>query len=157
MKSLAQLNIDYSVLNLKYRSFLLPVVYRFLFMHWTISVVYHFFSMCWNTFQKPFSCHIAYDLSQILQQSIWIPWTQTWKKCEWLWGLLKCITSPFYLPFSSPHLIFSAVHYYLSSHHLSSAIWSCAHPSLFFFFCHFNLLSICTWFNSFYLTLSPHG
>lgn len=70
MKSLAQLNIDYSVLNLKYRSFLLPVVYRFLFMHWTISVVYHFFSMCWNTFQKPFSCHIAYDLSQILQQSI---------------------------------------------------------------------------------------
>lgn len=73
MNSLAQLNIDYSVLNLKHRSFLLPVFYRFLFMHWTILVVYPFFSICWNTFQKAFSCHITYDLSQILQQSIRIP------------------------------------------------------------------------------------
>lgn len=55
MNSLAQLNIDYSVLNLKHRSFLLPVFYRFLFMHWTILVVYPFFSICWNTFQKAFS------------------------------------------------------------------------------------------------------
>lgn len=73
MNSLAQLNIDYSVLNLKHRSFLLPVFYRFLFMHWTILVVYPFFSICWNTFQKAFSCHITYDLLQILQQSIQIP------------------------------------------------------------------------------------
>lgn len=39
-------------------------------MHWTILVVYPFFSICWNTFQKAFSCHITYDLLQILQHKV---------------------------------------------------------------------------------------
>lgn len=65
--------------------------------------------------------------------------------------VLGCTFSSPALPFC-PHLIFSAVHYYLSSHHLCSVICPSAHASL----CSpFNpLATVNFYFNSFSLTLS---